>query len=55
MKQCFLTTNGPKAIGPYSTAVICGRTVYLSGMIPRRPGQRKDRRRRRGSAGHAGV
>ena len=34
MKQCFLTTNGPKAIGPYSTAVICGRTVYLSGMIP---------------------
>ena len=37
MKQCFLTTNGPKAIGPYSTAVTCGRTVYLSGMIPADP------------------
>ena len=37
MKQCFLTTNGPKAIGPYSTAVICGKTVYLSGMIPADP------------------
>ena len=37
MKQCFLTTNGPKAIGPYSTAVICGNTVYLSGMISTDP------------------
>lgn len=37
MKQCFLTTNGPKAIGPYSTAVISGKTVYLSGMIPADP------------------
>ena len=37
MKQCFLTTNGPKAIGPYSTAVICGNTAYLSGMIPAAP------------------
>ena len=37
MKQCFLTTNGPKAIGPYSTAVICGNTAYLSGMIPADP------------------
>ena len=41
MKQCFLTTNGPKAIGPYSTAVICGRTVYLSGMIPADPASGK--------------
>lgn len=34
MKQCFLTEKGPKAIGPYSTAVTCGETVYLSGVIP---------------------
>ncbi len=34
MKQCFLTTKGPKAIGPYSTAVLSGDSVYLSGMIP---------------------
>ena len=31
MKQCFLTTNGPKAIGPYSTAVICGCTIIEKG------------------------
>lgn len=34
MKKCFLTQNGPKAIGPYSTAVISGNTCYLSGVIP---------------------
>ena len=34
MKQCFLTQRGPKAIGPYSTAVIQGGVCYLSGMIP---------------------
>lgn len=34
MKKCFLTQNGPKAIGPYSTAVIHGDTCYLSGVIP---------------------
>ena len=34
MKQCFLTQRGPKAIGPYSTAVIQGGLCYLSGMIP---------------------
>ena len=34
MKQCFLTRRGPKAIGPYSTAVMQGGTCYLSGMIP---------------------
>ena len=44
MKQCFLTTNGPKAIGPYSTAVISGKTVYLSGMIPADPATVKERR-----------
>ena len=34
MKQCFLTQRGPKAIGPYSTAVIQDGICYLSGMIP---------------------
>ncbi|MBR6891523.1 MAG: RidA family protein [Clostridia bacterium] len=34
MKQCFLTRRGPKAIGPYSTAVIRDGVCYLSGMIP---------------------
>ena len=34
MKQCFLTQRGPRAIGPYSTAVIQGGVCYLSGMIP---------------------
>ena len=34
MKQVFLTNRGPKAIGPYSTAVIHNDTCYLSGVIP---------------------
>ena len=29
MKKCFLTEKGPKAVGPYSTAVVAGDTVYL--------------------------
>ena len=33
-KRCFLTRKGPKAIGPYSTAVISGGVCHLSGMIP---------------------
>jgi len=33
-KRCFLTQKGPKAIGPYSTAVIHGGVCYLSGIIP---------------------
>ena len=34
MKRCFLTSKGPRAIGPYSTAVLQGGCCYLSGMIP---------------------
>ena len=34
MKQCFLTQKGPRAIGPYSTAVVQGGICYLSGVIP---------------------
>lgn len=33
MKECYLTKNGPKAIGPYSSAVRVGNTIYLSGML----------------------
>lgn len=29
----FLTEKGPKAVGPYSTAVEAAGTVYLSGML----------------------
>ena len=32
-KICFKTSKGPAAVGPYSTAVIYGDTVYMSGMI----------------------
>ena len=34
MKQVFMTKRGPKAVGPYSTAILCGDTVYMSGMVP---------------------
>lgn len=36
-KKCFLTEKGPKALGPYSTAVAADKTVYLSGMLGIRP------------------
>ena len=32
-KKCFLTQKGPKAIGPYSTANICGSLCFMSGML----------------------
>ena len=41
MKQCFLSQRGPKAIGPYSTAVIHNGVCYLSGMIPVDPASGK--------------
>ena len=34
MKRCFYTQKGPKAIGPYATAVSHNGVCYLSGMIP---------------------
>ena len=40
-KQCFLTEKGPKAVGPYSTAVTYGDTIYLSGMVPIDPATQK--------------
>ena len=41
MKKCFCTEKGPKAVGPYSTAVFTGETVFLSGMIPLDPATNK--------------
>jgi 2-iminobutanoate/2-iminopropanoate deaminase len=34
MKQIVTTPNAPKAIGPYSQAVICNGFAFLSGQIP---------------------
>jgi 2-iminobutanoate/2-iminopropanoate deaminase len=35
MEKCaFITLKGPRAVGPYSTAVIYGDTAYISGMGP---------------------
>ena len=41
MKKCFCTEKGPKAVGPYSTAVFARETVFLSGMIPLDPATNK--------------
>ncbi len=41
VKKCFCTQKGPKAVGPYSTAVVAGDTVYLSGMLPLDPTSNK--------------
>jgi len=36
-RQIIHTDQAPAAIGPYSQAVKCGNTVYLSGQIPLDP------------------
>lgn len=36
-RQAIQTEHAPAAIGPYSQAVRCGNTVYLSGQIPLSP------------------
>ena len=37
MKQIIATENAPKAIGPYSQAVVWNGIVFLSGQIPLDP------------------
>ena len=37
VRQIVSTPNAPKAIGIYSQAVKCGKTVYVSGQIPLDP------------------
>lgn len=32
-KKCILAKNGPKALGPYSPAVLIGETLYISGQL----------------------
>ena len=37
MKKIISTNNAPKAIGPYSQAVLAGNTLYCSGQIASNP------------------
>ncbi len=37
MKKIISTENAPKAIGPYSQAVVCNGMAFLSGQIPLDP------------------
>ena len=37
MSKIIETNKAPKAIGPYSQAVVCGNVVYTSGQIPINP------------------
>ena len=41
MKQTIVTGNAPKAIGPYSQAVVYGGLAYLSGQIAIDPASNK--------------
>ena len=34
MKKIIMTENAPKALGPYSLAIMVGNTLYVSGQIP---------------------
>ena len=34
MKKIIMTANAPKALGPYSQAIMVGNTLYVSGQIP---------------------
>jgi len=36
-KQVILSSDAPKAIGPYSQAILAGNTLYVSGQIPLEP------------------
>lgn len=36
-KNIVASPNAPRAIGPYSQAVRCGETLYISGQLPLNP------------------
>ena len=36
-REIISTANAPKAVGTYSQAVKCGKTVYVSGQIALNP------------------
>jgi 2-iminobutanoate/2-iminopropanoate deaminase len=38
MKQTIATTAAPKAVGPYSQAIVCGNLLFCAGQIPLDPG-----------------
>ena len=37
MKKVIHTEKAPKAVGPYSQAILSGNTLYISGQIPMDP------------------
>ena len=37
MKKVINTSKAPKAIGPYSQAILSGNTLYISGQVPINP------------------
>lgn len=37
MKKIINTDKAPKAIGPYSQAILAGNTLYISGQVPINP------------------
>ncbi len=37
MKKVINTEKAPKAIGPYSQAILSGNTLYISGQVPINP------------------
>ena len=41
MKQVINTSKAPKAIGPYSQAILSGNTLYISGQVPIDPATSK--------------
>lgn len=41
MKKIIATDNAPKAVGPYSQAVMANGTLYISGQIPVNPADGK--------------
>lgn len=36
-KDVIASPNAPRAIGPYSQAIRCGKTLYISGQLPLEP------------------
>jgi 2-iminobutanoate/2-iminopropanoate deaminase len=37
MKKVIASPNAPKAVGPYSQAILAGNTLYISGQLPVNP------------------
>jgi 2-iminobutanoate/2-iminopropanoate deaminase len=37
MKKVIASPNAPKAVGPYSQAILAGDTLYVSGQLPVNP------------------